>query len=134
MKPVLVDTNVLLDIATEDPEWYEWSSEALFDLSEQTVLVINPLIYSEVSIGFKKIEELDEALPPHLYHRAQLPWPAAFLAGKAFYRYRKRGGSRRSPLPDFYIGAHAAIEDMILLTRDKSRYETYFPTLKIIAP
>lgn len=134
MKPVLVDANVLLDIATEDPVWYEWSSNTLIDLSEQSILVINPLIYAEVSVGFEKIEELDEALPAHLYRRNLLPWEAAFLAGKSFYQYRKRGGVRRSPLPDFYIGAHAAIEDMILLTRDKNRYKTYFPTLEIIAP
>lgn len=134
MKPVLVDANVLLDIATEDRVWYEWSSSTLIDLSEQSILVINPLIYAEVSVGFEKIEELDEALPAHLYRRNLLPWEAAFLAGKSFYQYRKRGGVRRSPLPDFYIGAHAAIEDMILLTRDKNRYKTYFPTLEIIAP
>ena len=109
MKPVLVDSNVLLDIATEDRRWFEWSSTALADAADSSLLVINPLIYAEVSIGFDRIEELEEALPAALFRREALPFEAAFLAGKCFLSYRKRGGSRSSPLPDFYIGAHAAI-------------------------
>ena len=131
---VLVDSNVLLDILTEDPVWYAWSSAALAAAANQSSLAINPLVYAEVSIGFERIEELDEALPPETFLRLPLPWPAAFLAGKCFLAYRRAGGKRRSPLPDFYIGAHAAIEAMPLLTRDASRYRTYLPRLDLIAP
>ncbi len=131
---VLVDSNVLLDILTEDPTWYAWSSAALAAAADQSSLALNPLVYAEVSIGFERIEELDEALPPETFLRLPLPWPAAFLAGKCFLAYRRAGGRRRSPLPDFYIGAHAAIEAMPLLTRDASRYRTYLPRLELIAP
>lgn len=131
---ILVDSNVILDIATEDADWFEWSSETLAFYGDRNVLVINPIIYAEVSVGFKRIEEVDEILPLNHFRRAQLPWEAAFLAGKCFLRYRRKGGKRRSPLPDFFIGAHAAISDMCLMTRDVSRYRTYFPKLKIISP
>jgi hypothetical protein len=131
---VLVDSNVLLDIFTDDPAWLEWSAAALADAAESAILAINPIIYAEVSVGFNRIEELDEQLPEGDYRRLPLPWPAAFLAGKCFVAYRRAGGTRRSPLPDFYIGAHAAIERMGLLTRDPSRYRRYFPTLDVIAP
>jgi len=131
---VLVDSNVLLDILTEDPKWEAWSAEALAQWADQAILVINPIIYAEVSIGFARIEELDEALPPSAFHRVPLPWEAAFLAGKCFLAYRKRGGTKRSPLPDFYIGAHAAVASMALLTRDPARYRTYFPKVHLIAP
>jgi len=131
---VLVDSNVLLDILTEDPKWEAWSAEALVQWVDQVILVINPIIYAEVSIGFARIEELDEALPPSAFHRVPLPWEAAFLAGKCFLAYRKRGGTKRSPLPDFYIGAHAAVTSMALLTRDPARYRTYFPKVHLIAP
>jgi predicted nucleic acid-binding protein len=131
---VLVDSNVLLDVLTEDPVWYGWSSDALAAAADESVLAINPLVYAEVSIGFERIEELDEALPPGTFTRLPLPWPAAFLAGKCFFAYRRAGGERRSPLPDFYIGAHAAVEGMPLLTRDATRYRTYLPRLEIIAP
>lgn len=102
--------------------------------AEGGMLVINPIIYAEVSVGFKRIEELDEVLPADSFRRDPLPWEAAFLAGKCFLAYRRRGGSRRSPLPDFYIGAHAAVTGLPLLTRDPRRYRTYFPTLSIFAP
>jgi hypothetical protein len=131
---VLVDSNVLLDVLTDDPVWLAWSSEALADAADAGRLVINPLVYAEVSIGFERIEELDQALPAETFLRAPLPWAAAFLAGKCFVAYRRAGGERRSPLPDFYIGAHAAVEGMPLLTRDPDRYRTYLPRLELISP
>jgi predicted nucleic acid-binding protein len=131
---VLVDSNVLLDIATDDSKWAAWSGRALAQCAEHAPLVINPLIYAEVSIGFQSIEALDAALPASLYQRAQLPWEAGFLAGKSFVAYRRRGGLRTTPMPDFYIGAHAAIERLALLTRDEARYSTYFPTVEILSP
>lgn len=134
MSEVLVDSNVLLDVLTEDPVWFGWSSSALEEHAESAVLVINPIIYSEVSVHFARIEELDDALPPDVFRRDPLPWDAAFLTGKCFLRYRKQGGVRRSPLPDFYVGAHAAVRGAALLTRDAARYRSYFPTLTLIAP
>ena len=134
MTDVLVDSNVLLDVLTEDPTWFDWSASALEEHAESAVLIINPIVYAEVSVRFARIEELDVALPADLFKREPLPWDAAFLAGKCFLRYRKAGGARRSPLPDFYVGAHAAIRGATLLTRDASRYRTYFPTLQLIAP
>ena len=131
---VLVDSNVLLDVLTEDATWFEWSSQALADAADTSYLVINPLVYAEVSIGFERIEELEEALPPDLFLRAPLPWPAAYLAGRCFVAYRRAGGTRRSPLPDFYIGAHAAVEGMRLLTRDPARYRAYLPRLELVSP
>jgi len=134
MTPVLVDSNVILDIATEDSLWRDWSSSRLQQLAERVILVINPIIYAEVSIGFSRIEDLEDALPSGLFRRDALPWEAGFLAGKCFQDYRHRGGAKTTPLPDFYIGAHAAIAGFRLLTRDASRYRTYFPTLQIISP
>ena len=131
---VLVDSNVLLDILEEDPQWFDWSAERLAAAAEQYPLVINPIIYAEVSIGFERIEELEAVLPLASFERRQLPWEAAFLAGKCFLAYRRAGGERRSPLPDFFIGAHAAVDGLILLTRDAGRYRTYFPRLQLIAP
>jgi len=130
----LVDSNVLLDIATEDRTWYEWSAHALASAADQGPLVINAIIYAEVSIGFAAIEELDDALPPDVFAREPLPYEAGFLAGKAFVAYRRRGGARSVPLPDFYIGAHAAINSHRLLTRDAQRYRTYFPTVQLLTP
>lgn len=131
---VLVDSNVLLDVMTADSAWGEWSTEMLERLASREVLVINALVFAEVSIGFGSIEGLDEALPVELYRREALPYEAAFLAGKVFVRYRAAGGTKRSPLPDFYIGAHAAVAGHRLLTRDASRYRTYFPSVDLIAP
>ena len=130
----LVDANVLLDILTVDPTWHGWSSEALADAAESGPLWIDPVIYAEVSVRFSRIEDLEEALPPGDFGRAQLPWEAAFLAGKAFVQYRRRGGARTSTLPDFLIGAHAAVSGRALLTRDVGRYRSYFPTVRLIAP
>lgn len=110
------------------------SSHALAEVAEHTTLIINPVIYAEVSIGYATIEALDAALPTSLYERESLPWEAAFLAGKSFLQYRRRGGLRNSPLPDFYIGAHAAIGRLALLTRDAARYRSYFPKVEIFAP
>jgi len=134
MEKILVDSNVLLDVITRDVRWGEWSSATLARCAEECMLAINPIIYAEVSIGFTRIEDLEQALPSDLVLRLPLPWEAAFLAGKCFVRYRRRGGERRSPLPDFFIGAHAAVEKMPLLTRDPARYRTYFPTVKLICP
>ncbi|MEO8604772.1 MAG: type II toxin-antitoxin system VapC family toxin [bacterium] len=130
----LVDSNVLLDVLTDDPRWRAWSADALAAQADRGVLAINPIIYAEVSVGFVRIEDLDAALPPPTFHRLALPWDAAFLAGKCFLAYRKRGGARALPLPDFYIGAHASVSGMTLLTRDAARYRTYFPKLRLIAP
>ncbi|WP_273500830.1 type II toxin-antitoxin system VapC family toxin [Paracoccus sphaerophysae] len=134
MTPVLVDANVLIDVATNDPAWGDWSADALTRAGDQARLVINPIIFAEVSVAHSRIETLDAVLPEAVFAREPLPWPAAFLAGKAFVAYRRRGGARRSPLPDFYIGAHAAIRGYRLLTRDRARYATYFPKLTLIAP
>jgi predicted nucleic acid-binding protein len=130
----LIDSNVLLDINTNDPVWSEWSVEMLDIVANESTLVINPIIYAEVSISYKTIDELEEALPVALYKRLDLPFDAAFLAGKAFIKYKKRGGVRTSPLPDFYIGAHAAVSGFRILTRDARKYRHYFPTVELIAP
>lgn len=131
---ILVDSNVILDVVTQDPTWFAWSTETLTEYASDHILSINPIIYAEVSIGFERIEDLEDVLLPSFFRRLPLPWEAAFLAGKCFLTYRRQGGSRTSPLPDFYIGAHAAVRNMTLVTRDASRYRTYFPSLKIVAP
>lgn len=131
---ILVDSNVILDIVTEDTKWFRWSSETLTHYAEDHILNINPIIYAETSVAFDRIEDIDSVLRPTYFRRLTLPWEAAFLAGKCYVKYRKKGGVRRSPLPDFYIGAHAAVKGMTLMTRDISRYRTYFPKLNIIAP
>jgi len=130
----LVDSNVLLDIMTEDPVWENWSTNALASAAEAGPVYINPIVYSEVSIRFSTVEALDAALPPQDYRREAIPWPAAFLAGKVFLDYRRSGGTKVTTLPDFFIGAHAAIAGLDLLTRDVGRYRTYFPTVTLIAP
>jgi predicted nucleic acid-binding protein len=134
MTGILVDSNVLLDVLTQDSAWFEWSAGKLDELAGSETLVINPIIYSEISIDFERIEDLELALLGNVLERRPLPWQAAFLAGKCFMQYRRRGGTRRSPLPDFYIGAHAAVEGLALLTRDTARYRTYFPKLHLLAP
>jgi len=132
--PTLVDSNVLLDVLTDDPNWSEWSANALAEQSDREALGINPIIYAEVSIAFARIEDLDDAIPASTFHRLSLPWEVAFLAGKCFLAYRRRGGTRSAPLPDFYIGAHASVSGLTLLTRDAARYRTYFPKMHLIAP
>ena len=130
----LVDSNVLLDVMTDEPIWAPWSATALVQAIDRGPVVINPIIYAEVSLRFNTVEELEDTLSPQTFHRQPLPWVAGFLAGKAFVRYRRSGGTRQSPLPDFYIGAHAAVNELRLLTRDPDRYRTYFPTVQLSAP
>lgn len=130
----MVDSNVLLDLMTEDAHWFSWSAEAVKRGADSFRLVVNPVIYAEVSVRYSRIEDLDAALPKAMFDREPIPFDAAFLAGKSFLAYRRRGGTKRSPLPDFFIGAHAAIAGYRLLTRDAARYRTYFPTLPLIAP
>jgi len=128
----LVDTNVIVDIITQDEVWSSWAERALRKAAEHSTLAINPIIFAEVSMKFARIEDADAALVD--FTREPLPYEAGFLTGKAFLAYRKRGGPKRSPMPDFYVGAHAVIGRMDLLTRDAARYRTYFPGLKIVAP
>lgn len=130
----LVDSNVIIDVVSEDADWFDWSAAMLGAAAQNGRLVINPIIYAEVSCGFDRIEDLDEALPADYFVREALPWAAAFLAARAFLKYRRTGGARRSPLADFYIGAHAAIAGYTLLTRDARRYRADFPKLRIVAP
>jgi predicted nucleic acid-binding protein len=130
----LIDSCVLLDVITGDKMWADWSAAQIAAAIDRGRAVVNPLIYAEVSVGYETVEELDELLPAGGYEREPLPYLAGFAAGKAFLRYRRGGGQKRSPMPDFYIGAHAAIAGYQLLTRDVSRYRTYFPTIDIIAP
>jgi len=135
VRPItLVDSNVLFDVMTNDPAWGQWSADRITQALDDGRLVINPIVYAEVSIGFGRIEELDDALPASEFEREPLPYEAGFLAGKAYVAYRRRGGSRRSPMPDFYIAAHAAVRGYRLLTRDAKRYLTYFPGVEVIAP
>lgn len=134
MAGTLVDSNVLIDALSGDPVWSAWSLSALRRAGAEGPLVINEVIYAEVSARYSRIEQLERDLPREDFLREHTPWPAAFLAGKAFTEYRGRGGDRRSPLPDFFIGAHAALVGLRLLTRDAARYRTYFPTVELIAP
>lgn len=137
MIKVLVDSNVLIDVFSDDSTWFTWSHQQIayfIDRSETYRLLINPVIYAEVSVGIESTEKLDQLLLPKYYDRESLPYEAAFLAGKAFLQYRRSGGTRRSPLPDFYIGAHALTAGYRLLSRDNKRYQTYFPDLDLIAP
>jgi predicted nucleic acid-binding protein len=132
--PVLVDSNAILDVAYEDPHWRAWSEAAIEQAADETVLLINPIIYAEVSIGYAHVEHVEAVLPVDRFRREALPYEAAFLAGKAFLSYRRRSGRRTSPLPDFYIAAHAAVRGYRLLSRDATRYRTYFPKVELIAP
>jgi len=134
MTAVLVDSNVLLDLMTEDASWFSWSASAVERAADRFRLVINPVVYAEVSVRYSRIEELDAVLPKAMFDREAIPYEAAFLAGKSFLAYRQHGGTKRSPLPDFFIGAHAAVAGYRLLTRDAARYRTYFPRLPLIAP
>jgi predicted nucleic acid-binding protein len=127
---ILVDSNIIIDILTDDPNWGDWSVQILED--QTAPLAINPIIFAEISIKMEQIEILNEVLSP--FKRLDLPYEAAFLAGKAFFHYRRKEGKKTSPLPDFFIGAHAAILGIPLITRDVSRYRTYFPKLKLITP
>jgi predicted nucleic acid-binding protein len=130
----LVDSNVLIDVLGPTGPWTAWSISAIQAAQDADVLLINPIVYGELSVGFDTIEALSEALPEGLILREDIPWEAAFLAGKAFFDYRRRGGTRTGVLPDFFIGAHAAVAGYRLLTRDARRYRTYFPSLELITP
>ena len=130
----LVDTNVLLDLVTNDPDWSEWSLARLEEAALAGPILINDIIYAETSIRYDRIEDLDAMLSQALIEIAATPRSALFLAGKAFRRYRAAGGTRTGVLPDFFIGAHAAVEGWPLLTRDAGRYRRYFPKVRLIAP
>jgi predicted nucleic acid-binding protein len=130
----LFDANVLLDIITDDPVWSSWSRQQVRETSRQGTLFLNPVIYAEIAPAFASQESLDEWFEGEILQSAQLPFSAAWPAAQAFRRYRAAGGTRRSPLPDFYIGAHALVEGLTLVTRDAARYRTYFPTVSLITP
>lgn len=134
MKGVLVDSNVILDVFLDDPSWGDWSEARLVKHSQYSTLFINAIIYSEISIGFERIEDLERAVARSGFRMLEIPKEALFLAGKAFLTYRKRKGSKSAPLPDFYIGAQAAVLEMDLITRDVARYRSYFPTVTLISP
>ena len=130
----LVDTNVLLDIFTDDETWRPWSERAVRDALVAAGIGINPIIYAETSLAFADEGLLDRSLNALMVERLPLPYGAGFAAGRAFLRYRRAGGARATPLPDFYIGAHAAADDLTLITRDAGRYRTYFPSVRLVAP
>ena len=134
MKGLLVDSNVILDLFLDDPDWADWSVTALANAGDNSTLYINQIIYTEVSIGFNKIEELESALHDAGFQMLEMPKEALFLSGKAYFNYKRSKGTKKSPLRDFYIGAQAAVLGMDLITRDKGRYSTYFPTVRIICP
>jgi len=134
MTGVLVDSNVILDLFLNDPVWGNWSEETLENYSHVGTLFINPIIYAEISIGFDRIESLEQALTAADFRLLPIPKEALFLAGKAFFQYKRKKGAKTSPLPDFFIGAQAAVLKMDLITRDTARYRTYFPTVNLIAP
>jgi len=131
---VLIDTNVLLDVVTNDPQWADWSQNQLEAAALKDVLAINAVVYAELSIGFRRIEEVEAVLAKAQVAIEEIPREALFLAGKAFQRYKARGGARTGVLPDFFIGAHAAVLGAPLLTRDARRYKDYFPKLELLAP
>jgi predicted nucleic acid-binding protein len=134
MTDTLIDTNVLLDVLAKDSQWFAWSSRMLADALDQGSVVINPIVYAEIAPGYGEQEALDEILSEHPFVREDLPWDAAFRAGQVYLAYRRRGGVRTAPLPDFFIGAHAALRGYRLLTRDRGNYAVYFPELTIISP
>ncbi len=130
----LFDTNVLLDIATADPVWSSWSEGALRSATAQGLVLINPIIYAELAPAFATADDLDRWLAPSIFQKLPLPYAAGWIAAQAFMKYRRCGGTRTSPLPDFYIGAHAEVEGLTLVTRDPGRYRTYFPNVALILP
>lgn len=134
MKPVLIDSNVILDLFLNDPVWADWSEKTLIKYSQEKTLCINPIIYTEISIGFNRIETLEDAIQKAGFKILEIPKESLFLAGKVFVQYRRNKGNKIHPLPDFYIGAHAAVLNLSLITRDKARYQTYFPGVRLIHP
>jgi predicted nucleic acid-binding protein len=131
---ILVDSNIIIDVLTQDPVWQAWSGSALSAAADRDDVAINPIIYAEIAAGFSTINELDRNLGVDAFRRLPLPYEAGFIAGRAFVEYRRRGGVRTSPLPDFYLGAHAAVSGFSLLTRDARRYAGYFPKVQLISP
>ena len=131
---MLVDTNVLVDVFENDPDWADWSIEQLQSQSKVHRLIINPIIYSELSLTFSSVESLNQVLDDMELRMLEIPKPALFLAGKAFVQYRRRGGTKHNVLGDFFIGAHAAVTKLPVLTRDTRRYRNYFPSVKLISP
>jgi len=134
MKGVLVDSNIVLDVFLDDPKWADWSESKLDEYDQLGILYINSIVYSEISIGFDRIEDLESAIVRAGFQMLEIPKEALFLAGKAYLKYKKRKGTKRTPLPDFFIGAQAAVQNLDLITRDVSRYQSYFPTVKLISP
>lgn len=134
MKGVLVDSNIVLDVFLDDPKWADWSESKLDEYDQLGILYINAMVYSEISVGFKRIEDLESAIARGGFQMLETPKEALFLAGKAYLKYKKRKGIKRTPLPDFFIGAQAAVQNLDLITRDVSRYQSYFPTVKLITP
>jgi len=134
MKGVLVDSNIVLDVFLNDPKWADWSESKLDEYDQLGILYINSIVYSEISIGFKRIEDLESAIAKAGLQILEIPKEALFLTGKAYLKYKKRKGTKRIPLPDFFIGAQAAVQKLDLITRDVSRYQSYFPTVKLITP
>ncbi len=134
MKGVLVDSNIVLDVFLNDPKWADWSESKLDEYDQLGILYINSIIYSEISIGFKRIENLESTIAKAGFQMLQIPKEALFLAGKVYLKYKKRKGIKRTPLPDFFIGAQAAVQNLDLVTRDVSIYQSYFPTVKLITP
>jgi len=134
VKGALIDSSVILDVFLDDPQWGEWSESVLTRLSGTRSLLINPIIYTEISIGFERIEELERAVADCGFKMVSIPKEALFLAGKAYVRYRKGKGKKVAPLPDFFIGAHAAVDELELVTRDVRRIKSYFPSVKLVSP
>jgi len=134
MRGVLVDSNVILDVFLDDPKWADWSESRLEECFDSATLFINSIIYSEISIGFTSIETLETAVVKAGFQMLEIPKEALFLAGKAYLRYKRSQGAKTAPLPDFFIGAQAAVLQLSLLTRDVSRYRSYFPTVQLISP
>lgn len=132
--PTLVDTNVLIDVAVRDPAWLAWSRGQLRQAWQKGAVVINPIIYSEFSYRYDDPDEVDALLDRDAFRRESIPWAAAFAAAQAFRIYRQAGGRRDRVLPDFIIGAHAVIRGYALITRDTTRYRTYFPTVELVTP
>ena len=134
MSGFIFDTNVLLDLIVADPAWLPWSKDQFRKIASQGPVFLNPIIYAELAPAFATANELDQWLDPLIFHRMPLPSPAGWLAAQAFVKYRRAGGAKTSPLPDFYIGAHAEVDHLTLVTRDAVRYQTYFPNVAIIGP
>lgn len=134
MNGILIDSCVLLDLFTDDPQWANWSERILDTFSQTNTLYINTIVYTEISIGFTKIEVLDEAISELGIKVLEIPREALFLTGKTFLKYKRNKGAKKSPLPDFFIGAHVAISKFTLVTRDVAKYKTYFPQINLVSP